>query len=174
MITIHAKSNRNFAKKQQGATLVTALVFLTLMTIVSVSAAKISMLDVLVSGNNQQQMVLYQKTSRDLNAHAKPTRLLKLLIEDEGEANNYKEEWAYNFEVAENNPNTNEKITNRVIEYQCGAINGLATSQGSNNSCRLFDFEVKTKKSNSNGRDRQVRGAGKEYPTAARNNLIRR
>jgi len=105
MITIHAKSNRNFAKKQQGATLVTALVFLTLMTIVSVSAAKISMLDVLVSGNNQQQMVLYQKTSRDLNAHAKPTRLLKLLIEDEGEANNYKEEWAYNFEVAEDKSN---------------------------------------------------------------------
>ncbi len=65
--------------KQQGATLVTALVFLVLMTIVSVSAAKISMIDVLVSGNNQQEMLLFQKTSRELEDHTNPTKLLNLL-----------------------------------------------------------------------------------------------
>lgn len=167
-------ANNSLPEKQKGATLVTALVFLTLMTIVSVSAAKISMLDVLVSGNNQQQMILYQKTARDLDAHTRPAKLIKLLVHDHGETNNYQEEWGHEFAVSVNNPNTKEKITNRVHEYQCGAIDNLATSQGSANSCRLFDFEVKTKKSNSGGKDRQVRGAGKEYPAAARNNLNKR
>ena len=81
--------------KQQGATLFTALVFLLLMTIVSVSAAKISMLDVMVSGNNQQQMELFQKTARELDEHAKPEKLIKLLVLDNGDTHNYLAEWGY-------------------------------------------------------------------------------
>lgn len=157
--------------KQRGATLFTALVFLALMTIVSVSAAKISMLDVLISGNNQQEMILFQKTARELDVHASPAKLLELLQENNGEDNNYLEEWTFNYQVKPTNPHSNEIITNRVKEYDCGAIGGLATSQGSDNSCRLFDFEVRTTRANSGARDRHLRGAGKEYPSASRNNF---
>ena len=157
--------------KQQGSTLFTALVFLALMTIVTVSAAKISMLDVLVSGTNQQTMLLYQKTDRETTSHTDPAKLISLLQVNDGDAHNYLEKWAFEYPVTTANPNSNEKITNRVFEYGCGAIDGLATSQGSDNSCRLFDFEVRTKKDNSGARDRHVRGAGKEYPSASRNNF---
>jgi len=158
-------------KQQKGATLFTALVFLTLMTIVSVSAAKISMIDVLVSGNNQQEMELYQKTARELKNHARPEKLLEVLQKNNGDENNYLEKWEYESKINTNNPDSIEKISNRVIEYGCGAINGLATSQGSDNVCRLFDFDLSTNKPNSSAKDRHVRGAGKEYPSASRNNF---
>ena len=58
-------SNHN-KNKQMGATLITSLVFLLLMTIVSVSATKMSILDLLVSSNEQQQMVLFQTTANQL------------------------------------------------------------------------------------------------------------
>jgi len=160
------------ASKQRGATLFTALVFLALMTIVSVSAAKISMLDVLISGNNQQKMELYQDTAREVDDHTDPAKLLDLIINTEAYSN-ANVEWNHDYPVNTTNPHTkvDEKITNRAIEYECGAINGLATSQGVDNSCHLFDFEVNTKKSFSSARERHVRGAGKEYPNPSRNNF---
>lgn len=159
------------SSKQKGATLFTALIFLALMTIVSVSAAKISMLDVLVAGNNQQQMMLFQKAARELNDHASPANLLELLQADNGRTNNFLEEWNRSSAVNSANPGSKRKIKNRVIEYSCGAIGGLATSQGSENSCRLFDFEVITKDPDSNETDRHVRGVGKQYPGPSRNNF---
>ena len=161
---------KSMASKQQGATLFTALVFLALMTIVSVSAAKISMVDVLISGNNQQHMELFQETARELDDHTNPTKFLKLVLSSETLSDVFKP-WNHNYPVTVAKPNVEERIANRVVEYQCGAINGLATSQGSDNSCRLFDFEVKTKRKQSSARDRHVRGAGKEYPSISRNNF---
>lgn len=162
--------NKTIVYKQQGATLFTALVFLALMTIVSVSAAKISMLDVLISGNNQQQMELFQETAREIDDHARPAKLLKLVIDNDAYSNP-RVPWNHDYPSSATKPNVEEKISNRVIEYSCGAINGLATSQGSDNSCRLYDFEIRTKRQNSSARDRHVRGAGKEYPSASRNNF---
>jgi len=160
----------NTKTKQQGATLFTALVFLALMTIVSVSAAKISMLDVLVSGNNQQRMELYQKTAREIDNHARPGKLLTL-FQTVPATESAKVAWDYTYDVAASNPDTVELISNRAIEYPCGAINGLANSQGSDNICHLFDFEVRTSKPNSSARDRHARGGGKEYPSPSRNNF---
>lgn len=156
--------------KQKGATLFTALVFLALMTIVSVSAAKISMLDVLVSGNNQQHMELFQETARQIDDHTDPAKLLKLVMNNAAyeKAN---DEWSHDYPATATKPDVEETITNRDVEYPCGAINGLATSQGVGNKCHLFDFEVKTNKKSSSARERHLRGAGKEYPTASRNNF---
>jgi len=156
--------------KQKGATLFTALIFLALMTIVSVSAAKISMLDVLVSGNNQQQMELFQETARQIDEHTDPAKLLKLVLNTTA----YEKatvEWSHDYPETAAKPGVQENITNRNVNYQCGAINGLATSQGQSNKCHLFDFEVKTNKKSSSASERHVRGAGKEYPTASRHNF---
>ena len=160
----------SISHKQQGATLFTALVFLALMTIVSVSAARISMIDVLVSGNNQQQMELYQRTAREIDDHATGKKLLTLFGDDETKQD-VSNPWTYDYDVTDAKSNTLENITNRNKIYQCEGINGLATSQGSENKCHLFDFEVKTNKKNSSARDRHARGAGKVYPTASRNNF---
>jgi len=76
-------------QRQEGATLFTALVFLALMTIVSVSAAKIATLDAIVAGNNQQRVLVYQQTAKTLNSFTngvkhylqeQMTSLLRMLI----------------------------------------------------------------------------------------------
>jgi len=153
--------------KQKGATLFTALVFLALMTIVSVSAAKISMLDVLVSGNNQQQLELFQKTAREINAHTSAQKLLTM-FQTVPATENAKIPFSYDFP---DKPNTRENITNRALVYSCEGIRGAATSQGSDNICHLFDFGVRTTKQYSSARDRHYRGGGKEYPSPSRNNF---
>lgn len=157
--------------RQQGATLFTALVFLALMTIVSVSAAKISMLDVLIAGNNQQQMELYQRTTREIDQHATGQRLLRL-FQDQESTRNTKVPWVYNYPAVR--PNLTQRITNRSVDYSCEGLNKAATSQGAANTCRIFDFEVTTSQPSSSARDRHVRGAGKEYPSASRNNFNNR
>ena len=151
--------------KQKGATLFTALVFLTLMTIVSVSATKLSILDLLMAGNNQQKMELYQETSNDLKRHTDPSRLLPILQQD-----GVGVPWVEVMPTSTAHPNREEKIANRVLKYSC-AGNGLATSIGPDvPPCYLFDFEVKNKKSNSSAKEKHRRGAGKEFPKANRNN----
>lgn len=154
-------------KKEKGATLFTALVFLALMTIVSVSAAKISMLDILVAGNNQQKMEIYQQTSNDLNNHANPSRLLPIL-----QTNGVTAAWSETMATDSAHPHRDEKIENRVKKYSCNG-NGLATSVGPDTPpCYLFDFEVKNKRNSSSVKEMHVRGAGKEFPKASRNNYI--
>lgn len=151
--------------KQQGATLFTALVFLVLMTIVTVSATKLSILDVLLAGNNQQQMELFQRTSNDLKSHADPIRLLPIL-----QHNGVSTAWNFTMPQDVSYPNRDERIENRVKKYHCTG-NGLATSVGPDTPpCFLFDFEVRNRKVNSSAREVLLRGAGKEFPKASRNN----
>ena len=151
--------------REKGATLFTALVFLTLMTIVSVSAAKISMIDGLMAGNNQQKMELYQQTSNDLNNHTNPGRLLPILQQQ-----HVNTAWSKAITQDASHPHRSEKIENRVKKYHC-AGNGLATSIGPDTPpCYLFDFEVKNKKAYSSAKEQHTRGAGKEFPKASRNN----
>lgn len=157
-------NNKNNIKKQRGATLFTSLVFLILMTIVSVTAAKVSLVDVLVAGNNQQTMELFQETSNDLKAHADPAVLLPIL-QTEG----ISQAWVENL-TDPNNPNQEETVQNRLKEYNCSG-NGLATSVGPDTPpCFLFDFSVTNTKKDSSAKEIHIRGAGKEFPRVTRNN----
>jgi len=162
---MNIKNKHCLKTKEKGATLFTALVFLALMTIVSVSAAKLSMLDVLLAGNNQQRMEMYQQTSNDLKNHTNPARLLPILKID-----GVTSPWSRTMTPDTTIPNKAEKIENRVQQYLCNG-NGLATSVGPDTPpCYLFDFEVKNKRNGSSVRERHIRGAGKEFPKASRNN----
>jgi hypothetical protein len=139
-------------QKQQGATLFTSLVFLTLMTVVSVSATKISMLDILVAGNNQQQMLMFQDTENDLQLLTTPVILLESLYEKK-----FAGPWVRKL-------SSEQKVTNRFLEYYCTA-DGQASSVGSNvPPCFLFDFEAKKSKHNTGMKDKHTRGSGKEFP----------
>lgn len=157
------KNNKqNFmSNKQRGATLFTALVFITLMTLVGVSAAKISMLDVLIAGNNQQQVMLYQQTENELTTLTTPVKLLRTLA-----LKGISDEWVYQVTAT-------KKITNKVTKYDCEA-GGAATSIGSGNTskCLLFDFEARERVPNSSANDKHNRGAGKEIPDISRYNAI--
>lgn len=160
--TIQLKSTR----KQRGATLFTALVFLGLMTIVGVSASKVSILDILVSGNNQYEMEVFQEADNIMTNLATPTEFIQTWFSEDGET----DPWIHEKPANPQKPGLSEQIINRDIMYQCGGFSGLAVSMGPDNRCRMFDFKVDTTKKNSGIRERHVRGAGKEIPKASRNN----
>ncbi|WP_299876460.1 pilus assembly PilX N-terminal domain-containing protein [uncultured Cocleimonas sp.] len=159
--------NRKYtlSRRQRGATLFTSLVFLALMTIVSVSASKISMMDVLISGNNEQSMRVFQTTANDLKKLTTPVNFYEAYIVNEHGA-----PWTHELP---SEPTKEQKITSRNKEYYCGGFNGLAVSLGSDTSpCFLFDFNVNGKLPNSSIRDAHFRGAGKEFPNTSRNSSL--
>ena len=156
-------------KQQKGATMITTLVFLLLMTIVTVSASKMSILDMLVSSNNQRQIEIFQQTENDLKLLTTPIKFFTAYS-----ANQHGVAWEHDFPISSAKPNTNEKIESRDLRYICGGFNGLAVSMGPNTSeCYLYDFSVKARAPNTGVRDNHFRGAGKEFPNPTRNNAIR-
>lgn len=151
-------------KKQQGATLFTALIFLILMTIVSVSAAKISMLDILVAGNNQQRMMLYQDTSNQLKKMANIATLNSSFTED-GFTSNVDGN-PTQFLVDDSPDNMEERITDMTLQYPCER-QGVGSSIGANTPpCDLYDFQVQSTLQGSGATDQHNRGAGKMVPNS--------
>jgi len=154
-------------KKQQGATMITTLVFLLLMTIVTVAASKISILDMLVSSNNLRQMEVFQQTENDLKLLTTPVKFFKAFS-----ANDHGDPWVYDMNDS-SKPNAQQSIQSRDIKYICGGFNGLAVSMGPSESlCYLYDFEVKNAIPSTGVRDKHIRGAGKEFPDGTRNSAL--
>ncbi len=147
--------------KQRGATLFTSLVFLTLMTIVTVSAAKLGSLDVLLSGNNQQQMLVFQQTDKTLIGFSNPVVVIAAVDENRG----VKDKWSktiptQNYEKRE--------LKNRNLTYPC-KDSGLATGLGGDaaGQCYLFDLSAEDKLANGGLTDKHFRGVGKLLPNTS-------
>lgn len=160
--------------KQRGATLFTSLVFLALMTIVGVSAAKVSMLDVLVSGNNQRQMEVFQDTSNDLKQLTDVRKLYKPIIgKIEGSTTHTFDPVTGIYEVPGTASNSTQEITDPGKRYDCQGFRGEAVSIGPDTPpCDLYDFRVKYKKNGSSANDVHNRGAGKEKPNGNKNSYL--
>ena len=159
-------NNLKLPSQQQGATLFTALVFLILMTIVTVSATKVSMLDILMAGNNHQKMEAYQETSNDLKDVTSVVNLYDPLI-----ANGQIATWTHTVTLTD--PNKSQVISNPVKKYQCGGFDGQAVSIGPDvPPCYLFDFRAESKKAHSSAKDRHNRGGGKEFPNPGKNSYL--
>ncbi|HIQ14772.1 MAG TPA: hypothetical protein EYH38_04255 [Leucothrix sp.] len=154
-------------KQQKGATMITTLVFLLLMTIVTVSASKISILDMLISSNNQRQVVVFQQTENDLKLLTTPIKFFEAYSD-----NQHHTTWEYDV-VDTSKPNTQQSIESRDLEYECNGFFNLALSIGSSQSpCFLYDFKVKSSIPNTGVRDKHFRGAGKEFPDASKHSTL--
>ncbi|KAG1663455.1 hypothetical protein GQR58_020393 [Nymphon striatum] len=75
-------------------------------------------MDVLISGNNEQGMRVFQTTANDLKKLATPVNLFTAFTHNEHGA-----PWDYEFP---SEPTKEQKITSRDKEYQCGGFNNLA------------------------------------------------
>ena len=165
----------NSLKKQKGATLFTALVFLTLMTIITVSATKISITDILVASNDHQQMSIFHETENELTDFTATSRLITPLErEDEGltfgngggTVNGVvTDDKTYSFSGAPSE--TAEIITDLEELYAC-LRDGVGSSIGPGApNCRLYDFQIrKTSDKKKSVRDQHHRGAGKMVPNS--------
>ena len=161
-------------KKQRGATLFTALVFLALMTIVGVSAAKVSMLDVLISGNNQRQMEVFQDTANDLKQLADVRNLYKPIIgKVEGSTTHIFDPVTGIYTLRDTGSNSIQEITDPEKRYDCQGFRGEAVSIGPDTPpCDLYDFRVKYKEQGTSAKDVHNRGAGKEKPNGNKNSYL--
>lgn len=174
-ISLNMNNNRFQGKqiqsKQRGATLVTTLSFLALMTIVSVSAAKISILDVLQSSNELQKSILFQRAENGLKTITTVGKLYKPLIEEDGAE--FAEDTGIYQLPDDLLADAELQITDKKIRYQCNGFNGKALSLGpSVPRCDLYDFSAKIQKPNSGARDQHNRGAGKEKPNLLKNSYL--
>lgn len=164
--------NIRVKKKQQGAALMTVLVFLLVMTVVAVSGSKIAILDALVAGNDQQKMQLFQITSTDLKELTTVIELYEPLVEKTFSATTGE------FSLTDSPTGVTEIITDVSkgdpnIYYECGGFSNKAVSIGSNvPPCYLYDFEVSSSLANSSAKDQHNRGAGKEKPNSRKNSTL--
>lgn len=169
---LHLKFYQPLHQRQKGATLITTLAFLSLMTIVSVSAAKISILDVLASGNEQQQSILFQEAAKDLKNLATVRKLYKPITKSDG-ASFSENTGIYKLPDQIQNPDSELQITDKDSPYECNGFNGKALSLGpSVPRCYLYDFEAKVKRQHIGSSDKHNRGAGKEKPNPLKNSYL--
>ncbi len=167
VLTIRSKQKTS-TKHQQGATLITVMIFLIIMTLVGVSSSKIAIQDIMVASSDQQQVEVFIGTENELKKLSTVTELYAPLVGENG---------------AEFDEDTckykapGDSYLDRVItdkgKFPCGGFNGAAVSLGPNTSeCEVFDFYIKTSRSNSGAKDKHNRGAGKEIPDASRNSFL--
>jgi len=151
-------------KKQQGATLFTTLVFMVLMTVVGVSASKVSIQDMLMAGNEQQRMLLFQKSEYRLNQFSKTNRLSQAMSTGVGFTPNVPGTNQFKFDNSLlQSQGIVEIINDMGQKFECERA-GIATSIGSGatTECDLYDFQINSR--DSHARDRHFRGAGKMVP----------
>jgi len=165
-------SKRALYAKQRGATLFTALTFLLLMTIVTVSASKISFQDTYIANNTQQKQLLFQQTENDLSQLTKVVELYVPLT-GEGGAEFDDATGVYKLPIDNDKLGTSQEITDLKKQYQCGGFDGKAISIGPDtNHCFLYDFQVNSRARNTGARDRHNRGAGKEKPNPGKHSYL--
>jgi hypothetical protein len=147
--------------KQQGATLITALGLLMVMTVVGVTATKMSSIETLIAGNEQKKMKLFQETQSELYKLTTPIKLMPALQDDTLFVNDV---YAVSHETIKQ-----EDIT-KLQGYTCKGIDGLAASIGG--PCKLYDFKITTRSATGGAAQESHRGAGKEVPPVSPNCAI--
>jgi hypothetical protein len=146
-------------KKEQGATLFSALAILSVLTIVSISSARMSIMDIRVASNDEQQLMMYQEAENALKRITKPVKLYEWI---EARRDNPSVKGIDDIESAGLKAKTN--ITNLNTEYACVGKGGAVSIGPDAPFCELYDFHIDINKQGLGTRDAHHRGAGKEVP----------
>jgi hypothetical protein len=159
-------------QKQEGATLISVMVFLILMTTVTVSSSKIALMDIMVASNDHKQMRNYQRTANELTELTSVSTLYEPLVERTFDSATGV------FDISGTRHGVTETITdiskgNDDLYYFCQGFDGKAITIGpSAPRCYIYEFDAKSALKNTGVRDRHVRGAGKEKPNASKSSYL--
>jgi len=141
-------------KNQSGITLITSLVMLLAMTIIGVTAVKISSVDLLVAGNYQQQLSVYQEAETKIRRDVSFYRLHDWIMEEKQPPVTSKAAMTSNAEV-----------TDLESEYPCKGRSNLANSLGPDApACKLFMFSIDANIKGTGAKENHYKGAGKQFP----------
>lgn len=145
------------ASKEQGATLISSLSILLVLTIVGISSARMSIIDIKVASNDEQQMMLYQEAENTLKTITRPEKLYAWM-----EAKRSGDIGIADIITSELNAKTDITALNR--EYACIGNGGAVSIGPEVPVCNLYDFHIDIKKKGLGAREVHHRGAGKEAP----------
>jgi len=139
----------DFTNKQKGATLVSALTFLVLMTVVSVSAMKVSILDILVAGNDQKKSLTYLSAETALSLNVNPY----VVLEDVPDTTKL-------------NDMDSEVIIRKEGKRPCRGLFGRANSIGAHDTpdCQIYTISAKGYKQGAVISDTHTRNVGRQVP----------
>ncbi len=156
----------SLSKKQQGATLFTTMTFMVLMTIVGVSASKVSLQDMYMANNEQQRMLLFQKTEIRLNQFTRTQNLVQTFSADGSFLANVSGREQFKFANADlQSEGVTQFINNLPVLYPCESQGrGTSLGNGAPAECDLYDFQISSSANNTNASDKHHRGAGKMVP----------
>lgn len=159
------KNKPTFKKKQTGVTLVTSLMFLLVMTITGVSVVKVSSMNVLIAGSEQRDMMIRQNVQSELNKFATVESLAEAYTATGFMANEGDDK--YRFDAASvDNLHLNKVIKDNKFKYTCKR-DGTASGIGADAPlCRVYDYFLEARESNSSAADGSHRGAGKMLPNS--------
>ena len=153
-------------QKQAGATLITSMLLLVIMTVVGVSATKVSSISVLIAGNDQQKMMLSQVSQSKLDKFA-TTESLEATLTASGFKPSTGQTDTYIFDQSTSGGIiVDKKIQDKNFNYACKR-NGVASNVGSDApKCDLYDYSIKLKNGYSSARDERHQGSGKMVPNS--------
>lgn len=142
-------------RRESGITLITSLMMLLAMTIIGVTAIKISSVDLLVAKNYQEQLSAHQEAKTKTRREVSFYRLHDFVMQDIQPPDTTKGAMVSKAEV-----------TNLNSEYPCKGRSNLANSLGPDApACKLFMFAIDADMKGSGARENHFQGAGKQYPS---------
>ena len=142
---------------ERGATLISALSILLVLTIVGLSSARMSIIDIKVASNEEQQMMLYQEAENALKTIARPEKLYTWMEAQRSGGIGIPD-------IATTKLKIKTDITALNREYACVGNGGAVSIGPEVPVCNLYDFHIDIKKKGLGTRDVHHRGAGKEAP----------
>ncbi len=144
--------------KQQGATLITSLMMLMIMTTVGVTAIKTSSVDILIANNDQRQMLLFQQKESELIKLSNPATLLLPWLEIDGAK-------FTNNEYVIPSPSIHQTtVISKVTDLKKFAACSDSELGPGIPPCRLFDFNLSLTSQFKGAKAAGSRGVGKEVP----------
>ena len=150
-------SNLLTPRKEQGATLISALAILLVITMIGISAARMSIIDTKVASNSEQQMMLYQEAENALKTITHPEKLYTWM-----EAQKNGGVGIADIITSKIKAKTDIRALNR--DYACIGSGGAVSIGPEVPSCELYDFHIDISKKGLGTNETHHRGAGKEVP----------
>ena len=150
-------------KKQSGITLITSLVMLLVMTVLGITAIKLSTIDLIVAKNYQQQLAVYQAAESALRKDVKFYHLFEWMLDNTKHPG----------ESTDDGVVSETLVVDLDRDYICKGRQNLATSIGPDSpSCKLFMFTIDSYLEGTGAKARHYQGAGKQVPNASKGSYL--
>ena len=150
-------------KKQSGITLITSLVMLLVMTVIGLTAIRLSTIDLVVAKNYQHQLTVYQAAESALRKDVNFYHLYEWMLDNTKHPG----------ETTDEGVVSETLVVDLEKDYICKGRQNQATSIGPDApSCKLFMFTIDSHLEGTGAKDRHYQGAGKQVPNASKGSYL--